>query len=216
MFHLSTLPGPFLIHDLCSTCQDFPVLSSFMTYVPLVNTSRSFPHSWLMFHLSILPGPFLIHDLCSTCQYFPVLSSFMTYVPLGNTSRSFPHSWLIVVFVTSVTRRMPLVEHLSSPPVFSGVRVVQLMGATRKLLTLQEHLNSPPVFSGVRVTRSLVLCVMFCISLFVLFFYFLLAIVLSVLLRFTDYDYPFGIFRLFLCVLQGTCIHVTNWCTTMC
>ena len=172
MFHLSTLPGPFLIHDLCSTCQDFPVLSSFMTYVPLVNTSRSFPHSRLMFHLSTLPGPFLIHDLCSTCQYFPVLSSFMTYVPLGNTSRSFPHSWLIVVFVTSVTRRMPLVEHLSSPPVFSGVRVVQLMGATMKLLTLQEHLNSPPVFSGVRVTRSLVLCVMFCISLFVLFFTF--------------------------------------------
>jgi hypothetical protein len=172
MFHLSRLPGPFLIHDLCSTCQHFPVLSSFTTYVPLVNTSRSFPHSWLMFHLSILPGPFLIHDLCSTCQYFPVLSSFMTYVPLGNTSRSFPHSWLIVVFVTSVTRRMPLVEHLSSPPVFSGVRVVQLMGATRKLLTLQEHLNSPPVFSGVRVTRSLVLCVMFCISLFVLFFTF--------------------------------------------
>jgi hypothetical protein len=34
---------------------------------------------------------------------------------------------------------------------------------------------------------------MFCRSLFVL-----LAIVLSVLIRFTDSDYPFGIFRLFL------------------
>ena len=30
-----------------------------------------------------------------------------------------------------------------------------------KLLTLPEHLSSPPVFSGVRVTRSLVLCVCF-------------------------------------------------------
>jgi len=51
-----------------------------------------------------------------------------------------------------------------------------------------------PVFSGVRVTRSLVVCVMFCKSLFVLF---LFVIVLSVLLRFTDSDYHFGIFKLF-------------------
>jgi hypothetical protein len=29
----------------------------------------------------------------------------------------------------------------------------------QKLLILSEHLSSPPVFSGVRDTRSLVLCV---------------------------------------------------------
>ena len=46
----------------------------------------------------------------------------------------------------------------------------------QELLTLPEHLS----FSGIRVTRSLVLCVFFR-SLFVLF---LLAIVLSVLLRY--------------------------------
>ena len=57
------------------------------------------------------------------------------------TSRSFPHSWLITGFVTRLTRRMSLVE--------------------QELLTLLEHLSSPPVFSGVRVTRSLVLCVCF-------------------------------------------------------
>jgi hypothetical protein len=45
-------------------------------------------------------------------------------------------------FITRVTRRVPLVE--------------------QKLPTLSEHLSSPPVLSGVRVTRSLVLCVMFC------------------------------------------------------
>jgi hypothetical protein len=56
---------------------------------------------------------------------------------------------------------------------------------------LPKHMSSPPVFSGVHVTRSLVLYVMFCRSLFVLF---LLPIVLSVLLLFTDSDYPFGIF----------------------
>jgi hypothetical protein len=62
----------------------------------------------------------------------------------------------------------------------------------QELLTLPDHLSSPPVFSGVRVARSVVFCVVFCRSLFVL-----LAIVLSVL-RFTDSDYPFGIFKLFL------------------
>jgi hypothetical protein len=31
----------------------------------------------------------------------------------------------------------------------------------QELLTLPEHLSSPPVFSGVRVPRSLVLCVCF-------------------------------------------------------
>ena len=52
----------------------------------------------------------------------------------------------------------------------------------------------PPVFSGVRV-RSLVLCVMFYRLLLV---HFPLTIVLSVLLRFTDSDNPFSIFKLFL------------------
>ena len=64
------------------------------------------------------------------------------YVPLVvNTCRSFPHSWLITVFVTRLTRWVPLVE--------------------QKLSTLPEHLSSPLVFSGVHVTQSLVLCVCF-------------------------------------------------------
>ena len=58
-----------------------------------------------------------------------------------NTSRSFPHSRFIIGFVTRLTRRVPLVE--------------------QELLTLPEHLSSFPVFSGVRVTRSLVLYVCF-------------------------------------------------------
>ena len=64
--------------------------------------------------------------ICSTCRkHFPVLSSFMTYHRV----------------VTRLARSVPLVE--------------------QELLTLQEHLSSPPVFSGVRVTRSLVLCICF-------------------------------------------------------
>ena len=65
-----------------------------------------------MFHLSqTLPGLFLMHD------------SFITG------------------FVTRLTRRVPLLD--------------------QELLTLPEHLSSPPVCSGVRVTRSLVLYVCF-------------------------------------------------------
>ena len=71
----------------------------------------------------------------------------------------------------------------------------QLSHVEQELLTLPEHLSSHPVFGGVRVARFFVFCVMFCRSLFVLF---RVAIELSVCLRFTDTDYPFGIFNLFI------------------
>ena len=50
----------------------------------------------------------------------------------------------------------------------------------QELLTLSEHMSSPPIFRGSRVPPSFVICVM-----------------LSVL-RFTNSDYPFNIFKLFL------------------
>ena len=58
-----------------------------------------------------------------------------------STSRSFPNPWLITGFVTGASRRMLLME--------------------QELLTLPEHLSSPPVFSGVCVARSLILYVVF-------------------------------------------------------
>ena len=63
-------------------------------------------------------------------------------------------------------------------------------------------------FSGVRGTRSLVLCVYFvdrCLS-FCTFF----VIVLSGLLRFTDSDNPFGIFKLFSMKLFNVNLHLKN------
>jgi uncharacterized membrane protein len=60
----------------------------------------------------------------------------------------------------------------------------------QELPPLPEHLSSPSVFSGVRVTRSFVLCVMFCRSLFVL-----LAILLSV---FTERNELFILYYLFI------------------
>jgi hypothetical protein len=87
-----------------------------------------------------------------------------------------PHSSLITEFVTWAMPRVPLVkQEMFTLPVFT------------------------PCFSGVRarVARSFVFCAVFCRSLFVLLSFCLFTIVLSVL-RFTDSDYPFGIFKLFL------------------
>jgi hypothetical protein len=66
------------------------------------------------------------------------------------TIRSFLHSWLITGFVTRVIRRMPHVE--------------------QDLLTIPENLSSHAIISEVRIARSLVFCMMFCRSLFVLFY----------------------------------------------
>ena len=95
-----------------------------------------------------------------------------------STSRFFPHAWLITEFVTRVAWQVPLME--------------------QKLLTLLDHLSSPLVFSRARVAQSLVFCVALCRSLSVRFSFCLLATVLSVFLQFTDSDYPFSIFKLFL------------------
>ena len=115
------------------------------------------------------------------------MDTFSVYYPLRNKCvindhgyvvvsicGPFPHAWLSTEFVTSVTRRVPLVE--------------------QELLTLPEHLSSPLIVSRVRAVWSLVFCVVFCRSLFVLF---LLPMVLSVFHWFTASDYPFGIFKHF-------------------
>jgi len=54
---------------------------------------------------------------------------------------------------------------------------------------VQKHILAKQI-----VTRSLVLCAMICRSFFP-FVFFLLAIFMSVLLRFMDSDYSFGIFK---------------------
>jgi hypothetical protein len=103
-----------------------------------------------------------------------------------STSRSFTHSWLITGFVTRLTRRVPLVE--------------------QELLTLLEHLSSPPVFGGVRVSRSLVLCVCFvdrCLSFCTLFFWLLCCLFffnLRILII------PSNSSSLYICVQYGGCL----------
>jgi hypothetical protein len=75
---------------------------------------------------------FLIHDVFT--------GLFMTYSP--------GYSWRITGCVTSVKRQVPHVE--------------------QEVLILQDHMTSSPVFIGVRVDWSLVFYVLFCRSLFVL------------------------------------------------
>jgi hypothetical protein len=94
------------------------------------------------------------------------------------TSRSFPHSWLITGFVTRLTRRVSLVE--------------------QELLTLRSTWVH---------TRFLVGLLYFFWILVYHFVLFLLVIVLSVLLRYTDSDCPFGIFKLF---LEKNCVTNDN------
>jgi hypothetical protein len=77
----------------------------------------------------------------------------------------------------------------------------------QELDILRVHTSSPPVVSRVRVTRSLILSVMFCRLLLKLF---LLAIVLSVLLKSMESDYPFGIFKLFLNNLASNLLNPTK------
>ena len=55
------------------------------------------------------------------------------------------------------------VRLILSGNVFTVLKLVE-----QELPIFPENLSSPPVFSGVRVTRSFVLCVIFCRSLFVL------------------------------------------------
>jgi hypothetical protein len=61
------------------------------------------------------------------------------------------------------------------------------------LITLLEHLSSSPVFSRVRIARSIVFCIMFCRSLFVLLSF---GHCVVCVLRIMASDYPFGIFKL--------------------
>ena len=81
-------------------------------------------------------------------------------------------------FVTRVTWRVP--------------HVVQ------ELPTLPEHMNSPPDIVGSCCLIFSFLCMQCFVDRCLFLSFFLLSIVLSVLPRFTTFDYPLGIFKRFL------------------
>jgi hypothetical protein len=116
------------------------------------------------------------------CHKWPRICSICRYC-----NPSFPHSWLITGFVTRLTRRV----HKWSRNCY--------------------HLSSCPVFIGVRVGQSLVFCVVFCISLLVivsllywpLHCHFLITSLVSsnlshILLTYRQYNHDLQDFRTFL------------------
>jgi hypothetical protein len=170
---LRDFPVSYLIRysRACGSYQDFPDRGLLLTRKLL---NQGFPLEKLKSSLRKFYGRH--HDLVD--RYGISVTNDHGYVPLViNTSRSFTHSRLITGFVTRLTRRVPLVE--------------------QELLTLPEHLSSPPIVSGVRVARTLVLYVCFvdrCLS--VCTFSFGHCVVCSSLIYVSDC--PFGIFKLFL------------------
>ena len=150
---------PLNFSFICSNIPAAPVyevyVSQLIWYSRTCGSYQDFLHRGLLLIRKLRNQGFLLVKLKSSLQKFygchhdlvdrygisvSQLTTDMFHLSV-NTSRSFPHSWHITGFVTRLTLRMSLVEH--------------------KLLTLPEHLSSPPVFSGVRVTRSLVLYVCF-------------------------------------------------------
>jgi hypothetical protein len=77
----------------------------------------------------------------------------------------------------------------------------------QELVTFLEHLSSSRLLGGLYYSIFISMC-MFCRSLFVLLSFFFLVIVLSVLLRFMDSNYPIGIFKL---ILQSCTVYMKSY-----
>jgi hypothetical protein len=136
----------------------------------------------------------------------PVLSEGFRVVRLKSSLRKFygHHHHLVDRYGVSVSQICSVCYNHN--PVLSSfeTRIIitrRMPPVEQELLTIPELLNSTRFLVGVRVLDLMFFGAIFCRSLFVLFF--LLVIVLSVLLRFTPSDYPFGIFNLF--IQKKTC-----------
>ena len=122
-------------------------------------------------------------SFCFVClRPVSCVPNFASFSGLSTSVFSNVYLLYIQLFVTILTRWVSLVE--------------------QKLLTLPEYPSSPPVLVGfVLLDLQFYMYVLQIVDCpFVLF---LLAILLSVLLPYTDSDYPFGIFqRLFLNIIE--------------
>jgi hypothetical protein len=145
-----------------------------MRYFRACVSNHDFLDRGLLLTRQLLKQDFLLVRLKSSLRTCCGRHHDHGYVTLVvSTSLSFPHSWPVTGFVTRLTQRMPLVE--------------------QELLLLPGNHKSPPIISEVSVTRSLVLCIMFYRSLFVLLFFFLC--IFRHFFRFTESDYPFGVIK---------------------
>jgi hypothetical protein len=119
----------------------------------------------------------------------------MTFFKLSNTIKNKIYNWFNPVTYLSLSQTTTWISYsiclFFTVQLFEViVRFVDIVGIVDHLCLNFKYLGSLPVFSGVHVARSLVFCVKFC---------FLIVPLCCLVIRFTDYDYPFGIFKLFLC-----------------
>jgi hypothetical protein len=111
-------------------------ICSFMTY-HRCNTVGATSDPYLLRHFS-----FMLHNLLFFCVVF---------------------TGLLLVFLSIFFWSLYCLFFYELPLLI----IVLLWHLQALLLTLSGHLSSPPIFSGVRIARPLVFCVMFCRSLFV-------------------------------------------------
>jgi hypothetical protein len=106
-------------------------------------------------------------------------------LPLVFGTVSFAHlfSFLCCVFALFVLCLVcPMLPVSLDCPFLIALRVsLTFIYKLKKLITISEHLLSPMVFSGVRFVQDLVVCVVFCKSVFVLLFFFMLPNIMHVL-----------------------------------
>jgi len=107
----------------------------------------------------------------TTVAFFTIISEFDRVV---NICRATDHQRPVItvkcVWMLSLTsKKRTSSTHETQCRVFDS-----FCTTSKELLTVPEHMSSPTVFSGVRIARSLVVCVMLYRSLFVLlsFFFF--------------------------------------------
>ena len=174
-------------------CSKITAASAYGVYISqLIRYSRACgSYRWLLLTRKLLNQGFLLVKLKSSLRKF--------YIHHHDQVNRYGTSVSQMTTIYSTWRKH--VSVLSSYMAFHQVcNQSNTTGATSVVGT--AHPSGAPefttVFSWVRVTQCLVLSVIFCRSLFVLqSFIFLLVIVLSVILRFTDSDYHSGIFKLF-------------------
>ena len=181
-FNFPIVNFPFICSNIPAAPAYGVYISQLIHYFRACGSYQDFLDRWMLLTRNLLNQGFLLVKLKSSLWKFTWLTVSVTEYLCHkwpwicstchkHLSWSFPPSWLITGFVTRLTQRMPLVGP--------------------ELLTIPEHLSSHPVSC---YSIFSVIC-MFCRSLFVLLYFFFWPL-LSVL-RFTDSDYPFGIFKLF-------------------
>lgn len=113
-----------------------------------------------------------VFDWQNICHMLLLVFKQEISIPMGTKctplSQSFPNSWIITVFVTNITRQLPCVQ--------------------QELPTLPDHIITFPILCSFPVGWCLVACNVLYINVFL---FLLLAIVLSVLVRFKNLYYRF-------------------------